>query len=88
MSIFADMPNSEKIELGQSMLTTIKREVYRLALLDGLDPETLDPAAYPDPETLGLDPTQYFMHNYGEKVNLYNACQKYVALEQRINELT
>lgn len=88
MSIFADMPNSEKLELGHAMLGSIRREIYRLALLDGLDPETIDPASYPDPETLGIDPTQYFAHNYGEKVQLYNACQKYVALEERLEALS
>lgn len=87
MSIFSEMPNSEKLELGRTMLASIRRDIYRLSLLDGLDPETLDPATYPDPETLDIDPTQLFRYNYSEKVNLYHACQKYIALEQRLEEL-
>lgn len=88
MSIFSEMPNSEKLELGQTMLASIRREIYRLALLEGFDPETFDPATYPDPETLNVDATQYFLVNYSDKVQLYNACQRYIALEERLQTLS
>lgn len=88
MSIFANMPNDEKREVGQMMLAGLRREIYRLALSEGLDPETFVPADYPDPETLEIDPTQYFRVNFSDKVSLYQACQKYVNLEEKLNTLS
>jgi len=88
MSIFADMSNSEKLEVASTMLVGLRREIYRMALLNNLDPETFDPAAYPDPETLNIDPTQYFRVNYSDMVLLHQTCQRYVALEARIAELS
>ena len=88
MTIFANLSNEEKLIIANSMKDSVTRELYRLCSMLAIAPETFDPEAYPNP-SLTFDPTAPSTNpNYGEKLSLYEMCQKYKALTEQVQALS